>query len=55
LLDYHKRGYELGLSDWTEQVDRAEGELLCILGGGIEKEEAADLVWRGRGCVGVVL
>jgi hypothetical protein len=44
-----------GLGGWTEQADRAEGELLCILGGGIEKEEASDLVWRGRGFVGFLL
>jgi hypothetical protein len=44
-----------GLGGWTEQADRAEEELLCILGCGIEKEEDSDLVWRGRGCVGALL
>jgi hypothetical protein len=44
-----------GLGGWTEQADRAEGELLCILGGGIEKEETSDLVWSGRDYVGVLL
>jgi hypothetical protein len=44
-----------GLGGRTEQADSVEGELLCILGGGIEKEEASDLVWPGRGCVGVLL
>jgi hypothetical protein len=43
------------LGRWTEQADRAEGELLCILGGGIETVEASDLLWHGRGCVGVLL
>jgi hypothetical protein len=44
-----------GLGGWREQADNAEGELLCILWGGIEKEEASDPVWCGRGCVGVLL
>jgi hypothetical protein len=43
-----------GPGGWTEQGDRAEEEL-CILGDGIEKEEASDLVRHGRGCVGVLL
>jgi hypothetical protein len=29
-----------GLGGWTEHADRAEGELLCILGGGIERKNA---------------
>jgi hypothetical protein len=50
-----------GMGLWTgaQLLDRtgkqSKRELLCILGDKIEKGEGSDLVWCGRGCVGILL
>jgi hypothetical protein len=55
ILVARSSGMRLG-AQLLDRTDRqSKRELFCILGGGIEKEEASDLVWCDRGCVGVLL
>jgi hypothetical protein len=53
-LDHQERGYELGLSGWTELVGRAEGVSWTLCNEN-EEGKAWDLLWSGKGCLGVLL